>query len=68
MLTCVRPRTARPCRFGIGIRPDHEVAAEPGSAALRPRDLAMTAPGGWPTADDLPLRRAIGLLEPLISG
>jgi carboxyl-terminal processing protease len=53
--------------FGVGIRPDHEVEAEPGSAALRPRDLAMMAPDDLADADDLPLRRAIGLLEPLIS-
>jgi carboxyl-terminal processing protease len=53
--------------FGVGIRPDHEVEARPGAATLRPRDLATMAPGDLADSDDLPLRRAIGLLEPVTS-
>lgn len=50
---------------GVGIRPDHEVDAVPGAAGLRPRDLGRLRPGDLAASDDLPLRRAIGLLEPL---
>jgi carboxyl-terminal processing protease len=53
--------------FRVGIRPDHEVAARPGSAALRPRDLAVMTAADVAGGDDLPLRRAIGLLEPVAS-
>jgi C-terminal processing protease CtpA/Prc len=53
--------------FGIGIRPDHEVAARPGAATLRPRDLAALTPRDLAESEDLPLRRAIGLLEPVTS-
>jgi carboxyl-terminal processing protease len=51
--------------FGVGIRPDHEVEAVPGSASLRPRDIEGLRPGELATSADLPMRRAIGLLEPL---
>jgi carboxyl-terminal processing protease len=53
--------------FGVGIRPDHEVEAEPGTAGLRPRDIERLRPGELARSADLPMRRAIGLLEPLAS-
>jgi carboxyl-terminal processing protease len=51
--------------FGVGIRPDHEVEALPGAANLRPREIERLRPGELAASNDLPLRRAIGLLEPL---
>jgi carboxyl-terminal processing protease len=51
--------------FGVGIAPDHEVEAPPGATILRPRDLATMSPSDLASSDDLPLRRAVGLLEPL---
>jgi carboxyl-terminal processing protease len=51
--------------FGVGIRPDHEVEAPPGAVVLRPRDLAAMTAADLAGSDDLPLQRAIGLLEPL---
>jgi carboxyl-terminal processing protease len=53
--------------FGVGIRPDHEVQAVPGSASLRPRDIERLRPGELAESTDLPIRRAIGLLEPLVT-
>jgi len=54
--------------FGVGIAPDHEVEALPGATILRPRDLATLTPGDLARSDDLPLRRALGLLEPVDAG
>ena len=51
--------------FGVGITPDHEVAPLPGEPIIRPRDLATMTPADVAASGDLPLRRAIGLLEPL---
>ncbi len=54
--------------FRVGIRPDHEVATEPGAALLRPADLASMTAEDFGLSGDLALRRAVGLLEPLATG
>lgn len=54
--------------FRSGIAPDHEVSAPPGAQLLRPADLAALTPAGFAASDDLPLLRAVGLLEPAASG
>jgi carboxyl-terminal processing protease len=54
--------------FGTGIQPDHEVESAPGAPALRPADLVTMTEEGFSDSEDLPLRRAVGLLEPLASG
>jgi carboxyl-terminal processing protease len=51
--------------FRVGVEPDHEVAAAPGTALLRPAELATMTAQGFNASDDLALRRAVGLLEPL---
>ena len=51
--------------FRVGLRPDHEVEEEPGSAQLRPDELRAMTATELSTAADLPLRRAVALLEPL---
>jgi carboxyl-terminal processing protease len=51
--------------FRVGLSPDHEVDQVPGSRQLRPDELRDMTPDQLSTADDLPLRRAVGLLEPL---
>ena len=54
--------------FRVGIRPDHEVATEPGTAILRPADLVAMTAEDFGSSGDLALRRAVGLLEPLATG
>jgi carboxyl-terminal processing protease len=54
--------------FRIGIAPDHEIESTPGAPLLRPSDLAGMTPQAFADADDLALRRAVGLLEPLAPG
>jgi carboxyl-terminal processing protease len=49
----------------VGVAPDHEVTTAPGTALLRPADLTTMTAEGFNTSDDLALRRAVGLLEPL---
>ncbi|HZW00152.1 MAG TPA: S41 family peptidase [Candidatus Deferrimicrobium sp.] len=51
--------------FRVGVEPDHEVTAAPGTALLRPADLATMTAEGFNASGDLALRRAVGLLEPL---
>jgi carboxyl-terminal processing protease len=50
--------------FRVGIEPDHHVEAIPGARILRPADLERMTPEQLADSDDLPLRRAIGLLQP----
>lgn len=50
--------------FRRGIAPDHEVSAPPGAELLRPADLTGLTPAGFAASEDLPLLRAVGLLEP----
>jgi carboxyl-terminal processing protease len=54
--------------FREGIRPDHEVAAIPGEALLRPSDLQAMTVEAFRASGDVALRRAVGLLEPLAAG
>jgi carboxyl-terminal processing protease len=63
VLTWLTPRGE--AVFRVGIRPDHEVAARPGAVTLRPRDLQGMSPAELAQSDDLPLLRAIGMLEPV---
>jgi carboxyl-terminal processing protease len=51
--------------FRVGLTPDHEVDQEPGASQLRPDELRELSAAELSTADDLPLRRAVALLEPL---
>jgi len=51
--------------FRVGITPDHEVTASPGAQALRPADLSVMTAEDFSGSPDLPLRRAVALLEPL---
>jgi carboxyl-terminal processing protease len=51
--------------FRVGLAPDHEVEQEPGSAQLRPDELRAMTAADVSSADDLTLRRAVALLEPL---
>jgi carboxyl-terminal processing protease len=51
--------------FRVGLTPDHVVEPLPGAAVLRPADLAAMTAEAFSSGDDLPLRRAVGLLEPL---
>jgi carboxyl-terminal processing protease len=54
--------------FRVGLTPDHEVDQPAGSAQLRPHALREMTATELSNADDLPLRRAVGLLEPLAAG
>jgi carboxyl-terminal processing protease len=63
VLTWLTPRGE--AVFRVGIHPDHEVEARPGAPTLRPRDLGAMTPAELAQSDDLPLLRAIGMLEPL---
>jgi carboxyl-terminal processing protease len=51
--------------FRVGLAPDHDVDQAPGSARLRPDELRAMTPAEISSAEDLPLRRAVALLEPL---
>jgi carboxyl-terminal processing protease len=51
--------------FRVGITPDHEVTAPPGAQALRPAELSAMTAEDLSGSADLPLRRAVALLEPL---
>ena len=51
--------------FRIGLAPDHVVEQQPGSLHLRPAQLRDMTATELSSADDLPLRRAVALLEPL---
>lgn len=51
--------------FRVGITPDHEVIAPPGAQALRPAELSAMTAEDLSGSADLPLRRAVALLEPL---
>jgi carboxyl-terminal processing protease len=53
--------------FGVGIAPDHVVASPPGARHLRPSELSRMSAADVADSGDIPLRRAIGLLEPLTS-
>jgi carboxyl-terminal processing protease len=53
--------------YRVGITPDHVVQAAPGAVALRPADLTGMTAQRFAASDDLPLRRAVGLIEPLAS-
>ncbi len=48
-----------------GLVPDYEVESVVGASPLRPADLADLSPQAFASSDDLALRRAVGLLEPL---
>lgn len=51
--------------FAVGIRPDHEVDPVLGGTLLRPSELVTMTPGEVAASDDLALRRAAALLEPM---
>jgi carboxyl-terminal processing protease len=51
--------------FRVGLAPDHEVDQAPGSARLRPSEVQAMTAAEVSRAEDLPLRRAVALLEPL---
>jgi carboxyl-terminal processing protease len=51
--------------FRVGLTPDHEVEQPAGSSQLRPHALREMTVAELANADDLPLRRAVALLEPL---